>query len=93
MIQEIHCKNVDMHRLFKHTGEWYLAHLTGRPIHPDDDSIFQQRGYCPLGRETAIQKLYWKDEWPYVVGGKEGSLEVEAPSIPEKNVSSNVPGS
>ncbi|MEC1738232.1 xylan 1,4-beta-xylosidase [Bacillus mojavensis] len=66
-----------------HTGEWYLAHLTGRPIHPDDDSIYQQRGYCPLGRETAIQKLYWRDEWPYVVGGKEGSLEVEAPSIPE----------
>lgn len=65
-----------------HTDEWYLAHLTGRPIHPDDDSIFQQRGYCPLGRETAIQKLDWKDEWPYVVGGKEGSLEVEAPSIP-----------
>lgn len=66
-----------------HTDEWYLAHLTGRPIHPDDDSIFQQRGYCPLGRETAIQKLYWKDEWPYVVGGKEGSLEVDTPSIPE----------
>jgi len=66
-----------------HTDEWYLAHLTGRPIHPDDDSIIQQRGYCPLGRETAIQKLDWKDRWPYVVGGKEGSLEVEAPDIPE----------
>ncbi|NMO79952.1 xylan 1,4-beta-xylosidase [Niallia alba] len=66
-----------------HTDEWYLAHLTGRPIHPNDDSIIQQRGYCPLGRETAIQKLEWRDGWPYVVGGKEGSLEVEAPKIPE----------
>ena len=36
-----------------------------------------------MGRETAIQKLYWKDGWPYVKGGKEGSLEVDAPSIPE----------
>lgn len=66
-----------------HTDEWYLAHLTGRPIRPDDDSIIHQRGYCPLGRETAIQKLEWKDGWPYVVGGKEGSLEADAPRIPE----------
>lgn len=66
-----------------HTDEWYLAHLTGRPIRPDDDSIIHQRGYCPLGRETAIQKLNWKDGWPYVVGGKEGSLEVDAPRISE----------
>ncbi|MFB8734863.1 hypothetical protein ACEQPO_16085 [Bacillus sp. SL00103] len=35
-------------------------------------------------RETAIQKLEWKDGWPYVVGGKEGALEVEAPAINEK---------
>ena len=66
-----------------HTGEWYLAHLTGRPIHPADDSVIHQRGYCPLGRETAIQKLEWKDGWPYVVGGKEGKVEVEAPRIVE----------
>lgn len=66
-----------------HTGEWYLAHLAGRPIHPDDDSIIHQRGYCPLGRETAIQKLEWEDGWPYVAGGKEGSVEVEAPRISE----------
>lgn len=47
-----------------HTDEWYLAHLTGRPIHPDDDSIFQQRGYCPLGRETAIQNFTGKMNGP-----------------------------
>ncbi|MEN2450828.1 family 43 glycosylhydrolase, partial [Bacillus sp. JR_15] len=67
-----------------HTNEWYLAHLTGRPIQSSKESIFQQRGWCPLGRETAIQKLEWKDGWPYVVGGKEGTLEVEAPAINEK---------
>jgi xylan 1,4-beta-xylosidase len=38
---------------------WVLAHLCGRPV---DDS-----GRCPLGRETALQKLIWKDDgWPYV---------------------------
>ncbi|MCM3136678.1 glycoside hydrolase family 43 protein [Bacillus safensis] len=67
-----------------HTNEWYIAHLTGRPIQSSKESIFQQRGWCPLGRETAIQKLEWKDGWPYVVGGKEGTLEVEAPKIEEK---------
>ncbi|WP_353855555.1 glycoside hydrolase family 43 protein [Bacillus sp. Bos-x628] len=74
-----------------HTNEWYLAHLTGRPIRSSQESIFQQRGYCPLGRETAIQKLYWKDGWPYVAGGKEGAMEVEAPAVAEKVFSSTVP--
>ncbi|UJM25968.1 glycoside hydrolase family 43 protein [Bacillus sp. FSL M7-0307] len=70
-----------------HTNEWYMAHLTGRPIHSSKESIFQQRGWCPLGRETAIQKLEWKDGWPYVVGGKEGLLEVEAPAMSVKEFS------
>jgi xylan 1,4-beta-xylosidase len=40
---------------------WVFAHLCGRPI---DDS-----GRCPLGRETALQKLMWKDDgWPYIEG-------------------------
>src|SRR5690606_13564875 len=38
---------------------------------------------CPLGRETAIQKLEWRDGWPYVVGGKAPSLQVEGPQIGE----------
>ncbi|PRO40155.1 hypothetical protein C6W18_15260, partial [Bacillus sp. LLTC93] len=46
-------------------NEWYLAHLTGRPIRSSKESIFQQRGWCPLGRETAIQKLEWKDHLTY----------------------------
>lgn len=77
-------------------GEWYLAHLTGRPIWPQNPAIlqnrdvfmgrdlatqhvWQNRGYCPLGRESALQKLEWRNNWPYVVGPKEGSTEVEAP--------------
>lgn len=40
-------------------GEWYLAHLCGRPIMPERR--------CILGRETALQKLIWpKNEWPCI---------------------------
>ncbi|MFE3518529.1 glycoside hydrolase family 43 protein [Streptomyces sp. NPDC059166] len=38
-------------------GEWYLAHLTARPLSP--------LGPCVLGRETAIQRVGWSsDGWP-----------------------------
>jgi xylan 1,4-beta-xylosidase len=43
-------------------GEWYLAHLTGRPYTP--------LGRCVLGRETALQEVFWTgDEWPRIRGG------------------------
>lgn len=41
-------------------GEWYLAHLSGRPL----------RDYrCVLGRETSLQRLVWKDGWMYLENG------------------------
>ncbi|MCR3757505.1 glycoside hydrolase family 43 protein [Clostridium felsineum] len=66
-----------------HTDEWYLAHLVGRPLPVINQPMLEQRGYCPLGRETSLQKIEWVDGWPRVVGGKQGSIEVEAPKIPE----------
>ncbi|MFO7255617.1 MULTISPECIES: glycoside hydrolase family 43 protein [Limnochorda] len=66
-----------------HTGEWFLVHLTGRPLPKEDEPLLAPRGYCPLGRETAIQRLEWRDGWPYVVGGNQPSLEIEGPQIPE----------
>ncbi|ALB44719.1 glycoside hydrolase family 43 protein [Clostridium beijerinckii] len=82
-----------------HTDEWHLVHLTGRPLPSDEVPGTEvrgydketgkplphtaPRGYCPLGRETAIQKLEWIDGWPYVVGGKEGSIEIDAPNMKE----------
>ncbi len=46
-------------------GEWYMAHLCGRPLEPGGE-----RGYCNLGRETALQKLEWgSDDWPRLTGG------------------------
>ena len=66
-----------------HTDEWFLVHLTGRPLPRDNEPLLDSRGYCPLGRETAIQRLEWKDDWPYVVGGNGPSLEIEGPDIEE----------
>ncbi|WP_026584047.1 glycoside hydrolase family 43 protein [Bacillus sp. J33] len=66
-----------------HTNEWFLVHLTGRPLSREGQALLDPRGYCPLGRETAIQRLEWKNDWPYVAGGNEPSLEIEGPDIEE----------
>ncbi len=40
-------------------NEWILAHLSGRPL---KGTLFS-----PLGRETSLQKIIWKnDGWPYL---------------------------
>ncbi|MCS7068018.1 MAG: glycoside hydrolase family 43 protein [Meiothermus sp.] len=61
-------------------GEWYMAHLVGRPLEPPQ----APRRHCPLGRETALQKIVWSpDGWPRLVqGGNAPALEVEAPALP-----------
>jgi xylan 1,4-beta-xylosidase len=53
-------------------GEWYMAHLTARPYTP--------LGRCVLGRETALQEVYWTgDGWPRVRGGVPAEI-VPAPA-------------
>ena len=50
-------------------GQWYLAHLVGRPYSP--------LGRCVLGRESALQEVTWSgDGWPRIAGG------VPADSLP-----------
>ncbi len=58
-------------------GEWYLAHLCGRPL----PSI----GRCILGRETAIQKMTWtQDGWIRLEkDGNKPQNFVPAPNLPE----------
>ncbi|WP_235338406.1 glycoside hydrolase family 43 protein [Paenibacillus wulumuqiensis] len=55
-----------------HDGEWYMAHLCTRPL---------EGQYAILGRETALQQVYWDEEgWLRLTGG--GSLpqlQVAAP--------------
>ncbi|NIK69529.1 glycoside hydrolase family 43 protein [Paenibacillus sp. BK720] len=66
-----------------HTDEWFLVHLVGRPLSREGQPLLDPRGYCPLGRETAIQRLEWHNDWPYVVGGNKPSLTIEGPNIEE----------
>src|SRR5699024_5700342 len=66
-----------------HTGEWFITYLVARPLPKENEPLLDPRGYCPLGRETAISRLKWKDDWPYVVGGNQPSLEIQGPDIEE----------
>ena len=44
-------------------GEWFIVHLCGRPL--------PSKGRSPMGRETAIQRVYWNDEgWLRLANGK-----------------------
>ena len=64
-----------------HNDKWYITHLTSRPFEVGKLPLFDlaQNGHCPLGRETALQEIYWEHDWPYVVGGIHGreSFEIE----------------
>ncbi|MEV7225782.1 MULTISPECIES: glycoside hydrolase family 43 protein [Polymorphospora] len=56
------------------SGQWYLAHLVGRPYSP--------LGNCVLGRETALQPVDWPaGDWPAVAGGVPAD-EIAAPDLP-----------
>ncbi|MFD1744670.1 glycoside hydrolase family 43 protein [Rhizobium helianthi] len=54
-------------------GEAYHTHLCGRPLAP--------KRRCTLGRETAIQKCVWRDDWLYLAhGGPVPAVHVPAPT-------------
>ncbi|GAA0383068.1 glycoside hydrolase family 43 protein [Bacillus horti] len=74
-----------------HTEEWFLVHLIGRPLPRGEHPLLSPRGFCPLGRETAIQRLEWKNDWPYVVGGNQPSVEIEGPKVAEVQWEKDVP--
>lgn len=65
-------------------GEWYLAHLCGRPI---------DGKHCVLGRETAIQKCRWREDgWLELDhGGSVPALETPAPAGVEPEECSKTP--
>ncbi len=48
-----------------HDGQHYHTFLMGRPI-PGPDG----RGrFCPLGRETGIERVVWRDDWLFLEPG------------------------
>ena len=42
-------------------GKWIIVFLVGRPL--------TELGRCTLGRETAIEEIIWKNDWPYIKSG------------------------
>ena len=58
------------------SGEWYMAHLCGRPVMPGLR--------CVLGRETSIQKMMWSpDGWLRMADGSNLAKRiVPAPNLP-----------
>ncbi|MBB4953465.1 xylan 1,4-beta-xylosidase [Agrobacterium vitis] len=55
-------------------GQAYHTHLCGRPLAP------YRR--CTLGRETALQKCIWQDDWLYLIGGSPVPAIEVAPPVP-----------
>ncbi|MES2673669.1 MAG: glycoside hydrolase family 43 protein [Pseudomonadota bacterium] len=54
-------------------GDWYAVYLGSRPLMP------LQR--CTLGRETLIEQIYWKNDWPYLATpDKTTRIHVPAPA-------------
>lgn len=53
--------------------EWVISHLCARPIKSTAPNI-KNKLCCPLGRETAIQKVKWKNDWPYIESGPSPKL-------------------
>jgi xylan 1,4-beta-xylosidase len=66
------------------THEWYLTYLASRPIKREGKGLFEERGFCTLGRETAIAKVLWEENWPYIEGGEVASRYVTESALPEK---------
>ena len=58
-------------------GEWYMPHLCARPL-PGTKR-------CNLGRETAIQKVEWReDDWLYLShGGNQPKKVLTRPDLPQ----------
>lgn len=69
-------------------GRWYMVHIAARPskeCNPDGKArIFghprfpRERRY-PLGRETAIEPVVWRDGWPVLEGGTLPLVDVDIP--------------
>jgi xylan 1,4-beta-xylosidase len=58
--------------------EWVLAHLCGRPL--------PGTYHCPLGRETALQRVEWREDWPWTMDA------VPADQVSFRDVPPSAPG-
>ncbi len=68
-------------------GEWFVSYLASRPLRFPNRPLLARwgRGACPMGRETAIDRVEWIDGWPKVVGGPHAKLSIPEADLPECN--------
>jgi len=59
--------------MYKVNGYYYLLTAEG-------GTKFE---HASTGRETAIQSVYWENDWPYITGGNFPKEEVPQPQLPE----------
>jgi xylan 1,4-beta-xylosidase len=63
-----------------HWGDHYHSFLMGRPIKGPDG-----KDYCPLGRESGLEKVVWRDDWLWLEqGGMLARVDVPAPQATER---------
>ncbi|MBO6242763.1 MAG: glycoside hydrolase family 43 protein [Butyrivibrio sp.] len=75
-----HCDMVETQE-----GEWYMVHLCGRPSdkrNPETVERFKNSRRYMLGRETAIQKVIWENDWPYLYSEKDERVT----TVPQEKV-------
>ncbi len=58
-------------------GRWFVTFLVGRPL--------KERGRCILGRETAIEELFWDNDWPYLKSDSR-LPRLEIPGLDQKEI-------
>jgi xylan 1,4-beta-xylosidase len=60
-----------------HDGRHWHSFLMGRPLRTESGN------FCPLGRETGIAEVVWRDGWLWLKdGGQVPPVEVAAPGAP-----------
>ncbi len=67
------------------TGEWYMVHLCGRAgdrRNPENAERFKNARRYMIGRETGIQKVVWKEDWPCLWN----EAEEKVTSIPQDSI-------
>lgn len=59
-----------------HWGDHYHSFLMGRPI----EGPRRHGRFCPLGRETGLERVVWRDDWLWLErGGQQAMTHVAAP--------------
>jgi xylan 1,4-beta-xylosidase len=60
-------------------GRDYITFLCARPLRSPEE---EGKELSPLGRETGIAPVEWRNDWPYLSGASEGNIPPDCFEIP-----------